>query len=150
MEEEEKCLRGYGVGTDVKKEVDKAIFKYAFKEDTSGANDEARLCLKSTRGTEWDACEDYVECVANLKRVWERRVEEGGKKLAVRIVLAEEDMMIGEKGKKYFRRCWESEKCGEGIKVEIEEMKEMDHESVVDPSNGAIGKLCDLAKVSRS
>jgi hypothetical protein len=144
--DEEKCLLGYGVSTDVKKEVDKLVFKYAFEEDSNGANDEARLCLKSTSGTGWDKCEDFEEYVRNLAGVWERRVGEGGPKLGVKIVFPEEDRMIGEKGKMYFRMCWEVERCGKGIEVEVEEMKGMDHESVADPPNGAIGRLFDLAK----
>ena len=35
--------------------------------------------------------------------------------MRVRIVLAEEDVMIGEKWKEYFKECWAQDKCGRGI-----------------------------------
>lgn len=68
-EEEAECLQGFGISMEVKKEVNKLVFKYAFEENTVGANDEARLCLRSPIGTSWDACEDYVECARNLAEV---------------------------------------------------------------------------------
>jgi hypothetical protein len=57
---------GFGISMDVKKEVDRLVFKYPFEENTVGANDEALLCLKSTIRKDWNACEDYAECVTNL------------------------------------------------------------------------------------
>lgn len=71
-------------------------------------------------------------------------------KLRVRIVLPERDLMIGEKGKYYFIGCRAKEKRGRGIEVEIDEMEGMDHESVVSPTYGAIGRLFGLAKESQS
>jgi hypothetical protein len=86
---------------DLKKEVDRLVFKYLFEENTVGGNDEAQLCLKSTIRTGWDACEDYEECVTNFADAWERKMDEGAgiSKLLVKIFLPEEDLMIAEKGK---------------------------------------------------
>jgi hypothetical protein len=50
-EEEKNYLEGYRISLDVNKDLDKLIFKYAFKKNAKGANDEARLCLKSVEGS---------------------------------------------------------------------------------------------------
>jgi hypothetical protein len=139
-EEERKCREHFGMELSVKKEVERLVFKYAFEENTKGANDEARLCLKSTEGTGWDAAESYPDLVANLKAVWEK-VRNGSAKLKVKIVFAEEDAMIGVKGKKYFEDCWMQEKCGDGIEVECGEVKGTDHDSVLDLSKGILGDI---------
>lgn len=150
-EEERKCLAGFGVKTDVKTEIDKLIFKYIFAENAKGGNDEARLCLKSVEGCSWDACEDYQVLVEKLKLFWEERVSgnEGRGKLRVKIVFAEEDAMIGEKGRRYFEECWAKEKCGEGIEVELVEQKDGDHESTYDPSRENLEDIFAAVKAAR-
>jgi hypothetical protein len=140
-EEERKCREHFGMELSVKKEVERLVFKYAFEENTKGVNDEARLCLKSAEGTGWDAAESYPELVGNLKVVWEEKARNGSAKLKVKIVFAEEDVMIGVKGRKYFEDCWMQEKCGDGIEVECEEAKGTDHESVLDLSKGVLGEI---------
>lgn len=136
-----KCLQGYGISLELKDEIDKLAFKYSFEESTTGANDEARLCLRSMPGTGWDACDDYEECVTNLAGVWAKKVEEGSPKLKVSIILPTEDMMIGEKGMKYFESCWAKERCGNGIEVEVTVLEGTDHDSTVSPSEGAVGRM---------
>ncbi len=147
-EAEKKCQEEYGISMDVLTEVEKLASKYIFKENSKGANDEARLCLKSTEGCGWDACEDYPDFVKKLNAVWEKKVDgNGGKgKLKVKILFAEEDVMIGKKGKEYFEDCWTQEKCGRGIEVECVETKGTDHDSVTDPTKGFIGPTFSAAK----
>jgi hypothetical protein len=140
-EEGRKCLEHFGMELRVKKEVERLMFKYAFEENTKGANDEARLCLKTTDGPGWDAAESYPDLVANLKAVWEEKVRSGSAKLKVKIVFAEEDVMTGVKGRKYFEDCWMQEKCGDGIEVECGEVKGTDHDSVLDLSKGILGEI---------
>lgn len=152
-EEEEKCIQGYGVSRDVKKEYDRLVFKYGFAEQTVGANDEARLCLKCL-GSSWGAWENCEAFVEKTKRVWEERsrgpdgqiIEE--KRLSIAVNFAEEDIMIGTKGKKYFEQCWAQDNCGEGIVVSMEEFKGTNHDSVGDASNAAIPALLQRAKSS--
>lgn len=143
-----KCLQGFGISKELKDEVDKLSFKYSFEENTKGANEEARLCLKSIPGTGWDACEDYDQCVQNLARYWGSRVEDGEPKLLVSIVLPEEDMMVGEKGKEYFQTRWSKEICGQGINVEVLTLEGTDHETTSLPSEGAIGRMfCEVQRI---
>jgi hypothetical protein len=147
-EEERKCKEGYGMSLSVKKELEKMTCKYIFEENTKGLNDEARLCLKSTEGCGWDACEDYPEYVKNLKQSWEKKTDgEGGKgKLKVKIVFAEEDAMIGKKGMEYFKECWTQEKCGRGIEVECVQIEGTDHDSVMNPEMGFMQSIFSTAK----
>ena len=147
----ERCKEGFGFDTEVKKEIDRLIFKYAWAEYATGGNEEARLCLKSVNGSDWDACEDYLKMVENLKSAWEKRVEEknGEGKLQVRIVFAGEDVMTGVKGKKYFEECWTEEKCGKGINVKCVQPEGTDHDSVVDPSNGVMREIFATLRESR-
>jgi len=146
-DEERRCKETIGMGLDVKIKLERLIFKYTFAENTKGANDEARLCLKSVDGSGWDKCEDYNAFVQELKGFWEQRVKENGaKKLRVKIVFAEEDAMIGKKGRKYFEDCWTKELCGDGVEVELVELKGGDHDSVVDPSKGIMGDMLAAVK----
>jgi hypothetical protein len=145
-EEASKCLNGYGWPLDVKEEVDKAVFKYGFAENSIGANDEARLCLKSVSGVSWDACDDYEKCVKDLAEAWDKRVSEGGKPLRVDIFLPEEDMMVGNKGMTYFENCWKEENCGKGMKVQCVRLKGTDHETTTNASNEGIGKMISVVK----
>jgi hypothetical protein len=145
--EEKSCQEGYGMSMPVWKEVERLTGKYIFAENTKGANDEARLCLKSTEGCSWDDCEDYVEFVRSLKERWEEEVDgNGGKgRLRVNILFAEEDLMIGVKGKEYFENCWTQEKCGRGIKVKCVETKCTDHDSVTSPEKGYMSSILAAA-----
>jgi hypothetical protein len=145
-EEEMRCREGCGMSADVKKELEKLTMKYVFEENTKGANDEARLCLKSTDGCAWGACEHYPQFVKNLKESWESRVDGGGEQLKVRIIMPEEDALIGEKGKEYFRECWTQEKCGRGIEVGCDEIKGADHDTILNTEEGLLGPIFNAAK----
>ncbi|QSZ33829.1 hypothetical protein DSL72_005401 [Monilinia vaccinii-corymbosi] len=143
---EQKCREGYGVSIETKKEMDTLLFKWAFLEDTKGISDEARLCLKTTEDCSWGACEDYEKMVGRLVEMWAHRVEENQNAiLEVKICLAEEDIMIGEKGKEYFRKCWTSENWIAGIKVNCEQLEGTDHDSVLDP----LGSLREIARTAK-
>lgn len=149
-EESRKCLDGYGITLELKEKLDRTVFKYAFAENTTGANDEARLCLKSVSGSSWEACDNYEECVKTLADVWDVRVADGGTPLRVDIFLPEEDIMVGEKGMKYFQECWKEESRGKGVKVECVTWKGTDHDTTTSPANGAIGRMLSVVKGLRT
>lgn len=149
-EEERKCVECYGMTLKEKEELDKVVFKFAFAECTKGGNDEARLCLKSVEGCHWDACEDYEECVLKLKESWEKRVQEGGRKLRVNILFGKEDAMIGVKGRKYWEDCWTDEKCGGGMEVSSKEVGMGGHDSVLDYTMGGPQEMYDAVKAKRT
>lgn len=143
---EQSYREGYGVSIETKKEMESLLLKWAFLEDTQGINDEARLCLKKTEDCSWGACEDYQEMVKSLVEMWTQRVEGNQSAiLEVKIHLAEEDMMIGEKGKEYFRKCWTSENWIAGIKVTCEQLEGTDHDTVLDP----LKSLQEIARTAK-
>ncbi|KAI9647311.1 hypothetical protein NHQ30_003696 [Ciborinia camelliae] len=143
---QQKCQERYGVSIETKKEMDSLLFKWAFLEDTTGLNDEARLCLKKTDDCSWDACEDYEEMVKNLVEMWTQRVERNqSAMLEVKIYLPEQDILIGEKGKEYFRKCWASESWIAGIKVNCEQLEGTDHDTVLDP----FSSLQEIARTAK-
>ena len=145
-EEARRCLQGFGIPLEVREAKTKLTFKRIFSEDTEGVNDEARLCLRSIKGTNWLACEDYKEYVRELGREWRGKVAEGSSKLRIDIVFPETDIMVREKGMQYFEDCWESEASGLGIEVNCVRVKGADHESVIHPANEVITKMFERAK----
>ena len=145
-EESRRCLQGFGIPLEVREANSKSTFKRIFAEDTKGVNDEARLCLKSTEGTNWLACEDYKEYVKELGREWQGKITDAASKLKVDIVLPEEDIMVGKKGMQYFEDCWNSEAFGPGIEVSCVRVKGADHESAIHPANEAIVRMFERAK----
>ncbi|RAL66229.1 hypothetical protein DID88_005901 [Monilinia fructigena] len=143
---EQNYREGYGVSIETKKEMESLLLKWAFLEDTQGINDEARLCLKKTEDCSWGACEDYQEMVKSLVEMWTQRVEGNQSAiLEVKIQLAEEDMMIGEKGKEYFRKCWTNENWIAGIKATCEQLEGTDHGTVLDP----LKSLQEIARTAK-
>jgi hypothetical protein len=145
-EEARRSLQGFGIPYEVQKASSKLTFKRIFSEDTKGVNDEARLCLKSTKCTDWLACEDYKEYVRELGREWQGKVTEDACKLMVDIVLPEDDVLVGKKGMQYFEDCWQSEASGLGIAVSCVRVEGADHESTIHPANEAITKMFERAK----
>ena len=147
--EERRCLEVFGVSAEVKAELEKLVMKYAFTEECSGGNDEARLCLKSLSTISWGALEYYPSYITSLQQAWSKRLAEGSPKLTVRILLAEEDAMIGEKGAEYLQECWTKEKVGEGVDIEVITLDGTDHDGVLDPMRGATGEFYRAVKEGR-
>ncbi|KAG9241751.1 hypothetical protein BJ878DRAFT_584236 [Calycina marina] len=128
-DEEARCRDGYGIGVDVKHELDKRATKWVFTEQ-SAANDEARLCLKSVPGTGWLASEDLEGYARVVAAVWQGRIKEAGKKFKINL-----------KGIGCSEKCWSQSKCGSGIEVGVEHMKCADHDSTAAPSGRYIGRM---------
>ncbi|CZT00370.1 uncharacterized protein RAG0_08419 [Rhynchosporium agropyri] len=141
--EEKVCQDSYGTSLTVYKEIAKHFSIYVFKENTTGGNDEARLCMKSL-GTSWDRCEVYPTFVLDMKVEWEKRANVNGKKLKLDIAWGEgNDAMIGAAGMKYFKECFKQEKLGEGIEVEVNEIAGAEHDSIIDPCFTPMRELLD-------
>ncbi len=148
-EQDRKSRAGRGIPQEVVDETTKLGLKCMFSENTKGANEEARMCLKSVQGADWGAIESYPEFVKELKVRWEDKVGNGGTKLRVNIILGEEDIMIGKKGMKYFEECWSQEKVGTGVEVTCVHIAGTDHDAVVDPREEAFGAMLKVVKGGR-
>jgi hypothetical protein len=144
---DKRCMKGYGLGYEETGALYRFAMKCAFAEETKGVIDEARLCLKSVLGEcDWGAAESYPELVQNLKVTWRKRVNGGENKLAVNILFAWEDRMIGERGREYFSHCWAQEKCGSGIQVHISMARGTDHDSVLDSTKRFFREFLEAVK----
>lgn len=146
-EENLKDIEAYGVNTETNRARFQLCSRWASEENNAGGNDEARLCLKTVDGEcSWGVCEDYREYVLNLAKIWEERVAESQEqKLRVRSVFAEDDFMIGVRGKKYFEETWDG-RCGSGILFESSFVPGTDHDGTMDVVKGTFTMLFRVAK----
>lgn len=143
-----RSLEFCGMDSKATVELFNYAMKCAFAEETKGANDEARLCLKSVPGDcSWDAAESLPGLVQNLKVAWEQRVGEGKTALRLRVVFAEADAMSGEKGKLYFEGCWAAGKAGSGIEVQSVKAAGTNHDTVVDCTKEWLREMMESAKL---
>ncbi|EME48563.1 hypothetical protein DOTSEDRAFT_67570 [Dothistroma septosporum NZE10] len=133
----------YGTSEAVENQIDNLQAKYVFAEGMTGANDEALLCAK--KGPNWGVCEDYMECV---KQVASReRERHSGARLRVRLHFAASDVLIGEGGKEYFRRCWAQGDVADVVDVQHLVWPETNHDSVsLDFQKGAIRSIFEQIK----
>jgi hypothetical protein len=130
----------YGLAKEVQIELDKLVFKSTFGEDTSGANDEALLCLR--KGGTWGEADDYAEYVKRLAELERRRLDEIGSppensrlsRLKVRTYFAESDAMSGRRGQAYVEECWKGagdDLYQDVIDFQFEVLPGSDHDSIV-------------------
>lgn len=136
----------------VGKEIEKLQTKYMFAESMSGANDEARLCLKSDGDGFVGACENYerfVEVLCAQERKRNGR-ESAGPKLEVSMHFAESDNMSGKGGKEYFEKCWSQAGVEEVIEVRSTQYPGTNHETVlVDFKKGALRHVFETVASGR-
>ncbi|KAL4926431.1 alpha/beta fold hydrolase [Aspergillus undulatus] len=102
--------RDYGVPVKDSEELTRLALKYMFSENTVGANGEALVCLRKTKGggKDWGIAQDYVECARTLHRLEEGQGGREGK-VTLRAYFAEKDAMVGRQGQKYFEESWRAE-----------------------------------------
>jgi len=149
--DEARSMEAYGMTPAQKNAVSKLGLKFMFAEDTSGANDEALLCLRkgSEADVSWGACEDYGAFVPKLAEEWKRFSgdgEHGGMKLRVQVYFASSDAMSGEGGQKYFEECWGRERCGDGIEFQGSVAEDTSHDNIGYPEKGVLEKVFREAK----
>ena len=134
----------YGVPDDAAAaaSLNAATGRAVFGEDTRGANDEARLCLKKGPPGLWGACEDYaafVRALAAQERERRRDQQEAAPpvpppKLRVRVFFAASDAMSGASGQAYMEACWQDARPGgalaDALQAETATVADTDHDGV--------------------
>jgi len=150
-DDEARSMEDYGMTRAQKNAVADLGLKYMFAEETSGANDEALLCLR--KGTEadasWGVCEDYGAFVPKLAEEWKRfsgGSEHVSLKLRLQVYFASSDAMSGEGGQKYFEECWGRDRCGDGIEFLGSVAEDTSHDDIVTPEKGVLEKVFREAK----
>ncbi|KAL4947248.1 Alpha/Beta hydrolase protein [Aspergillus filifer] len=104
-----RIQRDYGVPVKESEEVARLALRYMFDENTIGANGEALVCVRKTKGAgaDWGVCEDYGECAKTLRGL------EGAGRVELRAYFAEKDALTGSRGQRYFDECWKTSTSSE-------------------------------------
>lgn len=151
-DDDAKSMELYGMTCAQKKEVSQLGLKFMFAEETSGANDEALLCLR--KGTEadvgWGVCEDYATFIPKLAEKWKGTSDNGenAPKLKMQAYFASSDVMSGEGGQKYFQQCWENGKCGDAIEFVGTVVEDTSHDTIGFPEKGVLERVLREAKTA--
>ncbi|KAM0276809.1 hypothetical protein ACHAQH_006344 [Verticillium albo-atrum] len=88
----------------------KEIMHKVFEEDTTGGNDEMKLCLCKPEAGPWGECDSYEGFPKRLEQRLRERLytnEDQSSKFVIRAMWAEEDILVGKGGAKYFAQCFE-------------------------------------------
>jgi hypothetical protein len=120
----------YGVDSEMAKQIDHCLTKYHFAEDTTGANEEAKLCLRKCEDVAWGEAADYSKCILSIAENEGMR-EAGAAKLRADGYFAGSDIMSGKRGQEYFEQCWQREEVAAKIDFVGQTYSETDHDSVV-------------------
>ena len=124
--------------------------KFRFAEDTTGVNDEAKLCLRKCEDADWGEGQDYVACIRSIAQN-ERMLQQqdpGGAKLKVEAFFSGSDIMIGKRGQEYFEQCWRQDVCKESLEFATKTYPDTNHDSVImDYKKGALRDVFE--KVAR-
>lgn len=141
----------YGVDEETAKAIDKLSMKYKFAEDTSGVNDEAKLCLRKCQDADWGRAQDYAACIRSIiqnERTFQQQ-HPGRAKLKVEAFFSGSDIMSGKRGQEYFEQCWQQDEFRESVEFTTRTYPEANHDSVIiDYKKGALRNAFE--KVAKS
>lgn len=150
LEEEQNVIDAYGMTSSQRKALLTVFLKYMFAEDTTGANDEANLCLRKVADVTWGVANDYPEYVQKLGETWKdyASTSNGNPKLHIQGYFASSDMLVGSGGHKYFESCWNEANCRDNIKFDGIVVPDSSHDSIGEPTKGALEKVLRQAKTA--
>ena len=141
----------YGVDEETAKAIAKLSMKYKFAEDTNGANDEAKLCLRKCEDADWGEAQDYAACIMSIAQN-ERTLQlqnPGRAKLKVEAFFSGSDIMIGKRGQEYFEQCWQQDEFKKSLDFATKTYPKANHDSLImDYKKGALRDVFE--KVARS
>jgi len=135
----EDAAEKYGVDIETAKIMRSLVVKFNLAEDTTGANEEAKLCLMKGGKADWGALADYEACVQSIADREKERVQAGEVKLRMEAAFATSDVIIGKGGQEYFERCWRREGVAGSVDFASRTCEGVDHDGVlVDFHKGAL------------
>jgi hypothetical protein len=138
----EDAAEKYGVDVETAKIMRSLAVKFNLAEDTTGANEEAKLCLMKGGKADWGALADYEACVNYIADREKERVKAGQVKLRMEAAFASSDVIIGKGGQEYFEKCWRREGIADGVDFVSRTCEGVDHDGVlVDFHKGALKGL---------
>jgi hypothetical protein len=135
----EDAAEKYGVDIETAKIMRSLAVKFNLAEDTTGANEEAKLCLMKGGKADWGALADYEACVQSIADREKERAQAGEVKLRMEAAFASSDVIIGKGGQEYFEKCWRREGIADGVDFASRTCEGVDHDGVlVDFHKGAL------------
>jgi len=138
----EDAAEKYGVDVETAKIMRSLAVKFNLAEDTTGANEEAKLCLMKGGKADWGALANYEACVQSIADSEKQRVQAGEVKLRMEAAFASSDVIIGKGGQEYFERCWRWEGVAGSVDFASRTCEGVDHDGVlVDFQKGALKGL---------
>ncbi|PYH48651.1 alpha/beta fold hydrolase [Aspergillus saccharolyticus JOP 1030-1] len=137
------CLATYGMSAEAVETLEKITLEYMFKENSTGINDEAIVCLKKGTSGLWGACEDLPAYVRHMVQAGRDRTQQHPQEEPLRLkgVFAEKDGMIGYKGQQYFEQCFTRDNLGGVVSFESVVIPGTEHDSVWSTRTGVLEKL---------
>lgn len=131
----------YGFDEDTAKLIKEFSSKYQFAESTTGANEEAKLCLRKCDDADWGEAADYSGCIRKIA-VNEAALgsrEPNAAKVSVEAFFGGSDIMIAKRGQKYFEQCWQSDGVEGKVDFTTSTFPEANHDSLLfDQKKGAL------------
>lgn len=127
----------------VVKELRTLLPTFLFAENVDGAGQDAQLCLRKPRSVPWSTpghpWEDIDDVVRQLRGV--ENSSQPGQRFTVDVFHTESDSMVGDKGRAWFDRCWQSDLTGsieeDRIMYRSQVVESSDHDFILDPVFGA-------------
>lgn len=139
----EDAAEKYEVDLETAKAVRSLQVKYSQAEETTAANEEAKLCLQKCKEADWGIVGDYKACMRSIAQQ-----DRGGVKLRVDAGFASSDVIIGKGGQVYFEECWRQEGLSGGVDFQSCMFEGTNHDTVlIDLRHGAF-KDC-LEKIAK-
>jgi hypothetical protein len=131
----------YGFDEDTAKLIKKLSSTYQFAESNTGANEEAKLCLRRCDDADWGEATDYSSCIrqiADNEEVLNSR-EPTMAKVSVEAFFAGSDIMIAKRGQEYFEQCWQSDGVKDKVDFTTSTFPAANHDSLLfDQQKGAL------------
>jgi len=135
----EDAAEKYGVDVETAKILRSLVVKFNLAEDTTGANEEAKLCLMKGGKADWGALADYEACIQSIADREREGVQAGEVKLRMEAAFASSDVIIGKGGQEYFEKCWKREGMAGSVDFESRTFEGTDHDGVlIDFHKGAL------------
>ena len=116
--------------------------KYQRAESFTGANEEAKLCLRKCEDAAWGEAADYSKCIHKIavnEATFNKNHEPNATKLSVDAFFGGTDIMIAKRGQKYFEQCWQRDEIKSKIDFTSRTCPKVNHNYVLfDFENGAL------------
>lgn len=121
----------------------------------TGANEEAKLCLRKCDDADWGEAVDYPKCIHKIA-VNETSPDGGSHetnaaKLSVDAFFSGADNMIAKRGQRYFEQCWQSDEVKKTIDFTTRTFPKASHNSILnDVKKGALKVVFEkIAKLGK-